>query len=726
MSPGDEPTRAPVGEDWSPLECAIRRFVEAWRLGARPRVEDYLSAEDHRHLLLIELVHTELELRLKAGETARIEEYLARFPELTDEPAVTLELIVAERDLRRRLEPGLALKEYLQRFPQYRVELLEQISRSTIDGRDAPLGSTDPQTETPPEVAGYEVLELLGRGGMGVVYKARQHSLDRPVALKFLPAECSRDPVWLARFRREARTASALNHPHICTIYDTGESAGRPYLSMELIEGRTLEELVGQRRPVEELARLLGQAAQALAAAHAAGVVHRDVKPANLMVRDDGIVKVLDFGLARRLPPWGAQSPAPGSNNSDPGTRAGTMLYMSPEQSRGDLVDAASDIFSLGLVLYELATGQHPFRTDSDVGVLFAIAAQDPVPPSRLNPEVPASLEALIQHMLAKEPRLRPTAVEVEAALIPLTVKSSVGPGSQPVSSGRRPTVGRQQEWAALRSGFEEAAAGRGLLLCVTGEPGLGKTTLVESFLEELAASGRAWSLAHGRCSERLAGTEAYLPFLEALDSLLQGKAGASVAQTMKLLAPTWYVQLAPLAADDPSLAGMLAEARAASQERRKRELGVFLHELSRQRPLVVFLDDIHWADPSTVDLLAYLGSRCSGWRLLLVLTYRPSDLLRSQHPFGPVKLELQGRGVCREIALPFLSRDDLVHYLSLAFAGHQFPEELAAVLHARTEGNPLFMVDLLRYLRERGVIVQDHGRWALVGAVPDLQRELP
>src|SRR5262249_8207624 len=157
-------------------------------------------------------------------------------------------------------------------------------------------------------------------------------------------------------------------------------------------------------------------------------------------------------------------------------------------------------------------------------------------------------------------------------------------------------------------------------------------------------------------------------------------------------LAPTWYVQLAPLAADDPSLARVLAEAKEASQERRKRELGVFLHELSRQRPLVLLLDDIHWADPSSVDLLAYLGGKCARLRWLLPLTYRPSDLLRSQDRFGPVKLDLQGRGVCREIVLPFLSRDDLVHYLSLAFAGNQFPEELAAVLHARTEGNPLFM----------------------------------
>src|SRR5262249_27347075 len=150
---------------------------------------------------------------------------------------------------------------------------------------------------------------------------------------------------------------------------------------------------------------------------------------------------------------------------------------------------------------------------------------------------------------------------------------------------------------------------------------------------------------------------------------------GASAAQAMKLLAPTWYAQLAPLAADDPSLGREHAEAKEASQERWKRELGAFLQEMSRRRPLGLFLDDIHWADPSSVDLLAYVGGKCPAWRLLVVLTYRPSDLLRAQHPFGPVQRELQARGLCREVALPFLTRDDLDRYLALAFANHQFPE---------------------------------------------------
>jgi predicted ATPase len=727
MLPGPETVHALPTADWLALKDAIQRFEQAWRQGPRPLIDGFLPAGDPlRARVLVELVHIDLELRLKAGEAARVEEYLARYPKLTDDRAVAIELIVAEYELRRRCEPRLALDEYLRRFPQYRSELAEQITWPTVAAGDRPQGLAGRRTEALPNVAGFEVLGLLGRGGMGVVYKARQHSLDRPVALKFLPEECSRDPVWLARFRREARTASALNHPHICTIYDIGESAGRPFLSMELVEGRTLEQLVGQGRPAEELAQLLSQAAKALAAAHAAGVVHRDIKPANLMVRDDGIVKVLDFGLARHLPTSAGKDSVPGNKTTDPGTQIGTPLYMSPEQARAAPVDTATDIFSLGLVLYELATGQHPFRADSEVGVLHAIATRAPVPPSRLNLEVPAALEALIQHMLAKDPRHRPSALEVEAALTQLTLNIPKGPGSQPAGAGRPPMVGRQHEWAALRTGFAEASVGRGLLLCVTGEPGLGKTTLIESFLEELVASGHTCSLARGRCSERLAGTEAYLPFLEALDSLLQGEGGASIAQTMKLLAPTWFVQLAPLAADDPSLARVLAEAKEASQERRKRELGVYLHELSRQRPLVMFLDDIHWADPSSVDLLAYLGSKCSGRRLLLLLAYRPTELMRTQHPFGPVKLELQGRGVCREIALPFLSRGDFDRYLELAFAGHRFPKELAAILHARTEGNPLFMVDLVRYLRDRGVIVQDQGRWALVRALPDLQRELP
>src|SRR5260370_6321156 len=194
---------------------------------------------------------------------------------------------------------------------------------------------------------------------------------------------------------------------------------------------------------------------------------------------------------------------------------------MSPEQARAEAASSASDLFSLGIVLYELATGEHPFLAASQIGTLHAILSQPPVRPALLNPEIPAPLEALILRMLEKEPCLRPTAAEVDAVLAELTGKGA-GPLLGPaLATVQRHTVGRQGELAELCAGFESAAAGRGLFLCVTGEPGIGKTTLVEDFLTELTATGRPCTVARGRCSERLAGAGAYLPFLQALESLL-------------------------------------------------------------------------------------------------------------------------------------------------------------------------------------------------------------
>jgi predicted ATPase len=572
----------------------------------------------------------------------------------------------------------------------------------------------------------YLTLEPLGGGGMGVVYKAQDTRLGRSVALKFLPREYARDPQRLERFRREARTASALNHPHICTIHDIDEHEGQPFLVMELIQGQTLRGFAARRPSLPLLVQLVGQVAKALAAAHAAGIVHRDIKPENIMVRDDGYAKVVDFGLARPIPALGEPSEATAAEVTDPGTVLGTVRYMSPEQARAEAARSASDLFSLGVVLYELATGEHPFPADSPIGTIHAIFSRTPLRPTLLNPEIPAALEALILRMLEKDARLRPTAAEVDAALAE-RIAEGTGPRTGPAPSFvHRHTVGRHDESAELRVGFESAAGGRGLFLCVTGEPGIGKTTLVEDFLAELAAAGRTCTVASGRCSERLAGAEAYLPFLEALESLLHGDGGEAAARVMKVVAPTWYAQVVPLAAEDSSFARALLATKALSQERLKRELGAFLQELSRLGPLLFFLDDLHWADASTVDLLAYVGSKCAALRLLLVLAYRPTDLLLSKHPFVPLKQDLKARGVCREIALELLTHHDIERYLALEFSQHRFPEGLAALIHARTEGNPLFMVDLLRHLRDRQVIAHEQGRWGLAQSLPDLERELP
>jgi eukaryotic-like serine/threonine-protein kinase len=272
-----------------------------------------------------------------------------------------------------------------------------------------------------PQIPGYAVEALLGRGGMGLVYKARHLRLERLVALKFLPREFAQDPQRLELLRCEARTASTLNHPHICTIYDLDEHEGQPFLVMELIEGRTLRALAAQRPSLATLVHLLGQVAKALAAAHAAGIMHRDIKPENIMVRDDGYAKVIDFGLSRPIPTYGRPSAASADEFTVPGTVLGTARYMSPEQARAETASSASDLFSLGVVLYELVTGQHPFPADSPRGTLHAVQSQPPLRPSLRNPKIPAALEALIVQMLQKEPRLRPTAAEVDAALTELT-----------------------------------------------------------------------------------------------------------------------------------------------------------------------------------------------------------------------------------------------------------------------------------------------------------------
>jgi len=573
----------------------------------------------------------------------------------------------------------------------------------------------------------YRVIEKIGAGGMGEVYQAEDSQLRRLVALKFLPERVMGDAVAVERFVREARAASALNHPNIVTIHEIGETGPNRFIVMEFVLGRTLRKMMVRGVDLESLARIGEQVAKALAVAHAAGIVHRDIKPDNIMVRDDGYVKVLDFGLARLVPTGSSPTLGAAAGDTGPGTILGTARYMSPEQARGEPADSATDIFSLGIVLYELSTGRHPFPADSQIGVIHAILSQKPLPPSRLNPEVPAALDDLILRMLEKDARLRPSAAEVEEELRGFSgtpTGSAVVRGVVPVE---RHTVGRKRELAELRAGFDSAESGRGLLLCVAGEPGIGKTTLVEDFLMALAAGGRVCSIARGRCSERLAGTEAYLPLLEALESLLHGESSGSIASALKRVAPTWYVQVAPLARVDSSISRVMEEAKAASQERLKRELGAFLQEASRIRPLVFFLDDLHWADVSTVDLLAYLGNKLESLRIMIIVTYRPSDLLLTRHPFAEVKLLLQARGVCRDVAVAFLTPADIGLYLTQEFPEHQFPAEFVALIHAKTEGSPLFMVDLIRYLRNRGAIAEnDQGRWSLAESVPDIQRELP
>src|SRR5579864_1923259 len=256
-------------------------------------------------------------------------------------------------------------------------------------------------------ISHYRILEQLGAGGMGVVYKAHDSRLDRALALKLLPDELAQQPQALERFRREARAASALNHPGICTIYDIGEQDGRAFIAMEFIDGETLRSHIhGKALPLEEILKLGIQIAEALEAAHAEGIIHRDIKPANIFVTRRGQAKVLDFGLAKLVPKGitSADSDADSQDsNSIVGIISGTPSYMSPEQVRGDGLDSRTDIFSLGLVLYEMATGRQAFGGGTGGMIIEAVLTRPPAPVRSINPAIPPRLEEIIDKALHKD-----------------------------------------------------------------------------------------------------------------------------------------------------------------------------------------------------------------------------------------------------------------------------------------------------------------------------------
>jgi tetratricopeptide (TPR) repeat protein len=554
----------------------------------------------------------------------------------------------------------------------------------------------------------YRLDSELGRGGMGTVYRATDLELQREVAVKILSAT-SHTTDGRERLIREARAAAALNHPHIVTIHDVGEAGGLPFLVMELVGGPRLS----QARPTE-LSRVVEIAVQICAAlehAHAASIVHRDLKPDNVLLSGAShasTVKLADLGLAL---------PAHGARISRAGVIVGTAAYMAPEQALGQPVDGRSDLYALGVLLYELTTGRVPFTGDDPLTVVSQHVHAPVVPPRVLRPDLPRALEAVIVRLLAKDPAQRfGTAAETRDALLESltgTDEAAAGDAASAVaildalSRGR--LVGRMSELAEARELWHRAREGRGHAVLLSGEPGAGKTRLAREITIQAAVDGAL--VLSGGCYE-LEATTPYLPFVEAFRRWVREEQNDDKLRELLGEAAT---QIAKLAPDIETRLGPFREQhQLAPHEERLLFFDAVAHvfsNIARRQSLLFYADDLHWADHGTLWLLGRLLRQLRDQRVLIVGAYRETELDRT-HRLARSLVDWNRERLITRIVLRRFNTNETSDQLS-ALLGENVSGEFAVAVHRETEGNPFFVEEVLKALIERGSVRRESGRWS-------------
>ena len=570
----------------------------------------------------------------------------------------------------------------------------------------------------------YQIRRLLGEGGRKRVYLAYDTRLDREVALALIKTE-GLDATGLARVRREAQAMGRVgDHPHIVTVYDVGDENGQPYIVTQYMAGGAVTDLLDGALSISRALSVADHVCRALEHAHAHGVIHRDLKPANVWLTADGTAKLGDFGLA---------TSADRSRLTVEGLMVGTVAYMAPEQALGKAVDARSDLYALGALLYELVTGRPPFVGDNAVAVISQHLHTAPVAPSWHNQAVPPELEALILRLLEKDPARRPdSAASVRTVLNGIQTEGMMGrsrsPGSEPTPA-RGPLapanpldrleagifVGREQELTALRAVVEDALAGRGRILLLAGEPGIGKTRTAQELTTY--AQLRGMQVLWGRCHEG-GGAPAYWPWVQALRTYVYE---SKPQELLADLGPGAVDIAQVISAVRERLPGLPSPPRLTPEEERFRlfdSLTTFLENAAARQPLVVVLDDLHWADQASLLLLQFLAREMAAVRLIVIGTYRDEEVRRGQ-PLSQALGELARATISQRIALGGLSEAAVGHYIELT-ARKKPPEGLVRAVFHQTEGNPFFVGEVVRLLAAEGRL--EDGSSAVINIPPGVR----
>jgi predicted ATPase len=608
----------------------------------------------------------------------------------------------------------------------------------------------------------YEIMEPLGTGGMGTVYRAIDKKLNEEVAIKLLRKEIASDRRVIDRFANELKLARRIVHRNIARMYELMEYGETPFITMEYVPGENLSRFIKRigKLPEGKAVAIAKQVCEGLREAHHLGVTHRDLKPQNIMIDAEGNARIMDFGIARSIETRG---------QTEAGTIIGTPDYMSPEQAEGKEADERSDIYSLGVVLYEMLTGQVPFSGNSSMSIAAKHITQVPLDPQAINSQITDGMNRLILKCLEKNPEKRYQNAEelivefdnveqgfaVSAASQAPCLPPFLEAGEEGAEPPRPVFVACEKELGRLTEALAAVLLGKGRVLVVTGDAGSGKTALIQEFCRRAQETHPDLIVASGRCNAQTGAGDPYLPFIEIM-GLLTGDvetkyaAGAisrdnglrlwnllpsavkavlengtdliniftpgislvSRASTSSSGWTDWLARLKKVVERKSSLPADLTLQQSYLFEQYTR----VIQALSREKPLLLILEDLQWVDEASANLLFHIGRQIKGCRVLVVGSFRPTEIAmgrdEKRHPiepvlnefkrdFGEIEVDLEKAGG-REFMEAFLDSEP-----------NKFSQAFRQTFFAQTKGQPLFTVELLRAMQEQGMLVRDReGRW--------------